>query len=98
MQKNMQHSISLPQAFSVRDENEFYPIQHLLARMNPELMVTRIATGRHVNGGPTVVWGLVHMNGEVPSQAEVEHALAAAGFDIAKNVAVQASCLWGAES
>jgi hypothetical protein len=94
----MKTSIDLPQAFSVRDENEFYPIQHLLGRLNPQLAVTRIATGRHVNGGPTVVWGLVHVNSETPSQKEVENALKRAGFDLANNVAVQASCLWGAES
>ena len=32
----MQAKINLPSAFSVRDENEFYPIQHLVARLNPE--------------------------------------------------------------
>ena len=94
----MQTSIDVPQAFSVRDENEFFPIQHLLARLNPKLIVTRIATGRHVNGGPTVVWGLIHLDPRTPSQAEVEKALKAAGFDLANNVAVETSCLWGAES
>jgi len=94
----MHTSIELPQAFSVRDENEFHPIQHLLARLNPDLIVTRIATGRHLHGGPTVVWGLVHANGTVPSQQQVEAALEKAGFDFDNNVAVQASCLWGAES
>ena len=94
----MQTSIELPQAFSVRIENEFHPIRHLLSRLNPRLIVTRVATGRHVNGGPTVVWGLVHLEGEKPTQEEVENALKAAGFDIANNIAIQASCLWGAES
>ncbi|MFO7903822.1 MAG: hypothetical protein ACQESR_05830 [Planctomycetota bacterium] len=94
----MQTSIDIPQAFSVRVENEFYPIRHLLSRLNPKLIVTRIATGRHVNGGPTVLWGLVHLQGKRPSQKEVENALEAAGFDLANNVAVHASCLWGAES
>ena len=28
--------IQLPKAFSVRDEHEFYPMQHLMARLNPE--------------------------------------------------------------
>jgi hypothetical protein len=93
----MPTTIDLPQAFSVRDENEFYPIQHLLARLNPKLIVTRIATGLHVHGGPTVVWGLVHADGEPPSQAAVEKALKAAGFDLENNVSVQTSCLWGAE-
>ncbi len=93
----MQTSIVLPQAFSVRDENEFYPIQHLLARLNPKLIVTRLATGRHVNGGPTVVWGLVHLDGKTPSQPDVESALKAAGYDVDNNAAGHASCLWGAE-
>ena len=94
----MQASIDVPQAFSVRDENEFFPIQHLLARLNPKLMVTRVATGRHVHDGPTVVWGLIHLAPQTPSQVEVEKALKIAGFDLANNVAIQTSCLWGAES
>lgn len=94
----MQTSINIPQTFSVRVENEFFPIRHLLSRLNPKLIVTRIATGRHIHGGPTVVWGLVHMEDERPSQKDVEEALKAAGFDFENNAAVQASCLWGAES
>ncbi len=94
----MQTSIAVPQAFSIRDENEFYPIQHLLARLNSKLMVVRVATGRHIHGGPTVVWGLVYLDGKAPSQDAVESALQKAGFDLANNVAVEASCLWGAES
>ncbi len=94
----MQTSINVPQAFSVRDENEFYPIQHLLARLNPKIMVMRVATGRHLNGGPTVVWGLVYLDGKTPSQEAVENALEKAGFDLDNNVAVEATCLWGAES
>jgi hypothetical protein len=31
----MHAGIELPKAFSVRDEHEFLPIQHLLARLNP---------------------------------------------------------------
>ncbi len=94
----MQTSIDLPQAFSVRDENEFFPIQHLLTRLNPKLIVTRVATGRHMHGGPTVVWGLVYLDGKKPSQSAVETALTTAGLDANGNVADQASCLWGAES
>ena len=33
----MHAGIELPKAFSVRDEHEFLPIQHLLARLNPQL-------------------------------------------------------------
>ena len=94
----MQTAIDLPQAFSVRDENEFYPIQHLLARLNPKLMVTRVATGRHIHGGPTVVWGVVHLQGRIPSRLDVQAALERAGYDLKQNAPVQACCLWGGES
>ena len=94
----MQTSIDLPQSFSVRDENEFFPIQHLMSRLNPKLTVTRITTGRHVHGGPTVVWGLVHLDGKKPSKNVVETALKAAGFDFEHNGPVQTSIVWGAES
>jgi hypothetical protein len=71
--QDMQTSIDMPQSFSVRDENEFFPIQHLMSRLNPKLTVSRVATGRHVHGGPTVVWGLVHLEGKKPSKKEVEN-------------------------
>ena len=47
----MRAKIELPKAFSVGDERELVPIQHLMARLNPKLLVKRIATGVHVNGG-----------------------------------------------
>ena len=94
----MQTSIDLPQAFSVREENEFFPIQHLLDRLNPKLIVTRVATGRHINGGPTVVWGLVHLAGRTPAKDEVETALKQAGYDFSVGGPIHSSCLWGAES
>ena len=53
----MQAKIELPKAFSVRRARVF-PMQHLMARMNPKLMVVQVATGRHVNGGCTVLWVL----------------------------------------
>lgn len=37
--------LDLPQAFSVRDENEFFPVEHLIARLNPDLVVRQVATG-----------------------------------------------------
>jgi hypothetical protein len=77
----MEATIQLPQAFSVREENEFYPIQHLVARLNPKLMVTQIATGVHADGGCTVFWGLVYREGQKMTKAEVETALREAGFD-----------------
>ena len=53
----MKAKVELPKAFSVRDKHEFLPIQHLLGRMNPKLVVKQAATGVHVDGGGTVVWG-----------------------------------------
>ena len=94
----MQAKVDLPQAFSVRDENEFYPIQHLMARMNAKLMVRSVGTGRHVNGGPTVWWGLVHLDGQVPTERQVDTALKQAGYDFGPNVIARASSVWSAGS
>jgi hypothetical protein len=87
----MQVRIELPKAFSVRDEHEFFPIQHLMARLNPELMVEQVATGVHVNGGCTVLWGIIYVNGQQPGAKDVENALREAGFDFAHNTATQAA-------
>jgi hypothetical protein len=93
----MQAKIDLPQAFSVRDEHEFHPIQHLMARLNSKLMVSHVGTGRHVDGGPTVFWGLVYLDGQLPTKKEVETALKRAGYDFGHNVLIQASGLWSGE-
>jgi hypothetical protein len=85
----MHATVELPGAFSVRDEHEFLPIQHLMARLNPKLLVKEVATGVHVEGGGTVHWGLVYLNGEPPSKKKVEIALREAGFDFAHNVLTQ---------
>ena len=85
----MHAKMELPKAFSVRDEHEFLPIQHLMARLNPKLLVEQVATGVHVDGGGTVFWGLVYLNGEPPSKLKVEIALREAGFDCAHNVLTQ---------
>lgn len=90
----MKTKIELPKAFSVRDEHEFLPIQHLMSRLNPKLSVKEVATGVHVNGGGTVRWGLVYLDGEPPSQKKVEIALREAGFDFAHNVLTQATFVW----
>ncbi len=90
----MQTNIQLPKAFSVRDEHEFLPIQHLLARLNPKLLVKQVATGLHVDGGDTVCWGLVYLNGEPPSKKKVEIALREAGFDFVHNILTQAAFVW----
>ena len=63
----MHSKVELPKAFSVRDEHEFVPIQHLMARLNPQFVVKQIATGVHVDGGSTVFWGLVYLKSEPPS-------------------------------
>ncbi len=81
----MQAPVELPKAFSVRDEHEFFPIQHLLARLNPKLTVSQVATGKHVDGGCTVYWGLVYIEGRPPSDADVQAALKEAGFDFSHN-------------
>jgi hypothetical protein len=81
----MQAPVELPRAFSVRDEHEFFPIQHLLARLNPKLTVRQVATGKHVDGGCTVYWGVVYLEGRQPSDAEVHSAMKEAGFDFAHN-------------
>ncbi len=81
----MQGAVELPKAFSVRDEHEFFPIQHLLARLNPKLTVSQVATGKHVGGGCTVCWGLVYLEGRPPSDAEVQAAMKEAGFDFSHN-------------
>ena len=87
----MRTKIELPKAFSVADERELVPIQHLMARLNPRLLVKQIATGVHVNGGGTVRWGLVYLQGEPPSRKKVEIALREAGFDFVHNFFTQVS-------
>ena len=73
----------------MRDEHEFLPIQHLMARMNPQFVVKQVATGVHVDGGGTVFWGLVYLKSEPPSKNKVEMALREAGFDFAHNALKQ---------
>ena len=85
----MKAKVELPKAFSVRDPHEFLPIQHLLGRMNPKVIVKEIATGVHVDGGSTVFWGLVYLEGDPPSKKKVETALREAGFDFGHNVLTQ---------
>ena len=87
----MHAKVDLPQAFSVREEDEFFPFQHLLAKLNSKLMVRHVGTGKHVNGGPTVLWGLVYLDGEQPTEKETEAALKLAGYDFQHNSEIQAS-------
>ena len=81
----MQVNIQLPSAFSVHDENEFFAFQHLLARLSPQMRVTQVVTGVHINGGCTVFWGLVHHDDQKVTKDELETALAEAGFDFDHN-------------
>ena len=90
----MQAKVELPKAFSVRDEHEFLPVRHLMARLNPKVMVKQVATGVHVDGGSTVFWGLVYLNGKPPDKKKVEIALRETGFDFAHNVLTQAALVW----
>jgi len=90
----MRVEVEVPKAFSVRDEHEFSSFCHLMARLNPKLSVLQVATGRHLNGGGTVFWGLVCLEGSRPTKKQVEAALREAGFDFGHNVLIQASSLW----
>lgn len=80
----MKAEVQLPKAFSVQNEDEFFPFQHLMARLNPKLMVVDVATGQHKNGGRTVFWGLVYVEGQAITRQDVETALTEAGFDFAR--------------
>ncbi len=90
----MYTNVELPKAFSVRDEHEFLPIQHLMARLNSKLLVKQVATGSHVESGGSVHWGLVYLDGRPPDKKNVEDALREAGFDFAHNVLTQAAVVW----
>jgi hypothetical protein len=92
--QNMNAKVQLPKAFSVRDEHEFYPMQHLMARLNPELMVKQIATGMHVEGGGTVFWGLVYADDARPTRQQVMDALRDAGFDVEHNEMTRVKLAW----
>jgi hypothetical protein len=87
----MKAKVKLPKAFSVRNEHEFFPIEHLLARMNPELKVEQVAKGVHVNGGDAVLWGLVFLEDDPPGKKKLEAALKEAGFDFDRNGAAEAA-------
>jgi hypothetical protein len=82
----MQAEVQIPKAFSVRDDHEFFPIQHLMARLNPRLMVVQVATGRHIDGSYTSFWGIVFDQKHPPTQRDVEAALGEAGFDLKHGV------------
>jgi hypothetical protein len=90
----MQAVVELPRAFSVRDDHELQLVQDLLARMNPLLLATQVATGLHVNGGRTVNWVVVYVNGQPLTEKEVRAALEEAGLDFRHNEEIQPSRVW----
>jgi len=90
----MQASIELPKAFSVRDDREFPLVQDLMARLTPTLLVVHAAMGVHVNGGPTVHWGLVYLDGQPLLKKEVRAALEDAGLDFQHNAEIRALPNW----
>lgn len=90
----MQATIQLPKAFSVRDAHEFPIVEDLIARLNPKLLVVQVATGVHTNGGPTVNWGLVFLEGQTLTEQQVLGALAEAGLDLEHNAEIQESRIW----
>jgi len=78
----------------VRDDRELPIIQDLVARLNPKLLVVQVATGMHVNGGSTVNWGLVYLDGQPLTDKDVHAALEEAGLDFQHNAEIQAPRIW----
>jgi len=74
-------TITVPKAFSVRDEAEFLAFQHLMTRLNPDLCVVEIAQGLHKDGGATKFWGAVFCREAMPSDSELAQVLEDAGLD-----------------
>jgi hypothetical protein len=90
----MKVTIELPKAFSVRDDREIPLIRDLMVRMNPKLLVVQVATGMHIDGGYTVNWGLVYMEGQSLTDADVAVALKEAGLDARHNAEIQEPRIW----
>ncbi len=90
----MRATIELPKAFSVREERELSLVQDLMARLNPKLLVAQVATGVHIDGGYTVNWGLVYMEGQHITDADVDAALKEAGLDAQHNAEIQEPRIW----
>ena len=90
----MKATIELPKAFSVRDDRELPLIQDLMARLNPKLLVAQVATGVHITGGYTVNWGLVYIESQPLTDADVAAALKEAGLDAQHNAEIQEPRIW----
>lgn len=89
----MQAAVEVPKAFSARSENEIAPIQHLVARLNSQLVVKQVASAVHVGGGGTVLWCLACLEGQPLNKKDVETALREAGFDFQQSILTQAANL-----
>lgn len=90
----MKATIELPKAFSVREERELPLVQDLMSRLNPKLLVVQVATGVHIDGGYTVNWGLVYMDGQSLTDDDVAVALKEAGLDAQHNAEIQEPRIW----
>ena len=90
----MKSAIELPKAFSVNHACELVLIQDLMTRLNPKLLVAQVATGVHVDGGYTVNWGLVYMDGQPLTDADLAAALKEAGLDAQHNAEIQPPRIW----
>ncbi len=90
----MHVTIELPKAFSVRDDRELPLVQALMARLNPMLLVIQVATGVHVDGGATVNWGLVYLDGQPLTDEDVQAELEEAGLDFQHHAEIQESRIW----
>ena len=90
----MKAAVELPKAFSVRDDRELPLVQNLMTQLNPKLLVVQVATGVHIDGGYTVNWGLVYMDGQPLTDADVAAALKEAGLDAQHNAEIQPPRIW----
>jgi len=90
----MEAIVEVPKAFSVRDDRELPLIQDLMARLNPKLLVVQVATGMHIDGGYTVNWGLVYLEGQPLTDEDVAAALKDAGLDAQHNAEIQEPRIW----
>jgi hypothetical protein len=89
----MNITVEVPQAFSACGEVDIALIDRLMQRLNPQLAVKQVATATHVDGGGTVLWGLVCLKGQPLEQMDIEAALRKAGFDFAHSNQAEAANL-----
>jgi hypothetical protein len=90
----MKVTVELPKAFSARDDREIPLVRDLMVRLNSKLLVAQVATGVHIDGGYTVNWGLVYLDGQPLTDADVAAALKEAGLDARHNAEIQHPRIW----